>query len=455
METKNIGILSAMSPTASAQKLSNDYSKKKNIDGNKSFKDTLEQKKMDKPKDITEDMTKDKIYKKDKSVDSSTKKESLDSEDDLKLLKEAAEEIKALLADATALLDIDENPELLELSNLLDKLNSMLEDIKLGDEVKLQEGIQLLNNLIGDLTSDDISSNADVAGISTELLELSKIAKQAEELIKDFDTRANFSETLESKSIVNEVAGIDVSKNVTDATKVDDDVNDEVEARDEQESAYKGYESKSVQTKTSNFKNIIRVVNKAGFMDAYGSNDMQDIENFENMNNANVKVDANSSLFKVNQTSTIGGKDLLQVVDQITQEISVNVNEDVSEMMLKLRPDHLGKLAMRIVIDRGIMVANFEVESQIVKEAIEANLDDLKSSLEDKGLEVQEFNVSVNKDDTGQEQMSRFFSNSKKQNLNKILNEDLKDLKDMEEKTTNYEMSAMSRSIYSTVDYLA
>lgn len=83
------------------------------------------------------------------------------------------------------------------------------------------------------------------------------------------------------------------------------------------------------------------------------------------------------------------------VFKQVVESAKVVVQEGKSEMTVQLKPDHLGKLSLEIVSERGVMVARFIAESQQVKEIIESSLPQLKDALESQGLNVQGFSVSV------------------------------------------------------------
>ncbi|NLY42461.1 MAG: flagellar hook-length control protein FliK [Clostridiaceae bacterium] len=90
-----------------------------------------------------------------------------------------------------------------------------------------------------------------------------------------------------------------------------------------------------------------------------------------------------------------------QVFKQVLEHARLTlVTEEKSEMLLQLKPDYLGKLSLKIVTERGILIAKFTAESQQVKEIIEANLDQLKDALEAQGLNVKGFSVSVGEHDT-------------------------------------------------------
>jgi len=79
-------------------------------------------------------------------------------------------------------------------------------------------------------------------------------------------------------------------------------------------------------------------------------------------------------------------------------------------MVITLKPETLGKLTLKVVTENGIVIAKFAAESQQVKEIIEANMQQLKDSLQNQGLSIQGFSVSVGqerkKDDPDEKRQS-------------------------------------------------
>lgn len=71
-----------------------------------------------------------------------------------------------------------------------------------------------------------------------------------------------------------------------------------------------------------------------------------------------------------------------------------------TEMILQLRPEELGKVELKIEVHKDVVIAKFDVASNMVKETIETNLADLKSSLKDKGFSDMTFDVNVSKERT-------------------------------------------------------
>jgi flagellar hook-length control protein FliK len=84
-----------------------------------------------------------------------------------------------------------------------------------------------------------------------------------------------------------------------------------------------------------------------------------------------------------------------EIFTQVIEKAKVLLSGEKSEMVIDLKPDHLGKLALKIATERGIVVAKFVAENEQVKAALESNMNMLKESLEKQGFSVQEFSVFV------------------------------------------------------------
>lgn len=90
-----------------------------------------------------------------------------------------------------------------------------------------------------------------------------------------------------------------------------------------------------------------------------------------------------------------------QILGQIIDEAQVILTPEKSEMVMELQPESLGKLSLKVVTEKGIVMAKFVAENQQVKEVLESNMQLLKDALQKQGMEVQGFNVSVRQDTAG------------------------------------------------------
>ncbi len=59
------------------------------------------------------------------------------------------------------------------------------------------------------------------------------------------------------------------------------------------------------------------------------------------------------------------------IMDQIVSSVKVNLSDDTNEMLIQLRPEHLGKLALSLTSVQGVITANFMADNPAVKEMIE------------------------------------------------------------------------------------
>ena len=64
-------------------------------------------------------------------------------------------------------------------------------------------------------------------------------------------------------------------------------------------------------------------------------------------------------------------------------------------MKIKLQPEELGEVEIKMTMENNIMKAQFVVESQTVKDILESRFDNLRNALENKGFYGAEINVSV------------------------------------------------------------
>lgn len=96
-------------------------------------------------------------------------------------------------------------------------------------------------------------------------------------------------------------------------------------------------------------------------------------------------------------TLLTSGEKLLQdsVTDQVIMKVKLMTGENKQEVEVNLKPESLGRLSLKIVHERGEVLAKITAESEQVKEILESNMQLLKDALEKSGLSVQSLSVSV------------------------------------------------------------
>ncbi|MBP2026400.1 flagellar hook-length control protein FliK [Acetoanaerobium pronyense] len=85
----------------------------------------------------------------------------------------------------------------------------------------------------------------------------------------------------------------------------------------------------------------------------------------------------------------------IQIINKIAQEIKSIIGKDKSEINIKLEPESLGKLSVKISSENGVFNASFYAENDKAKTMIESNIASLKKTLEEQGIQINELSVFV------------------------------------------------------------
>lgn len=128
-------------------------------------------------------------------------------------------------------------------------------------------------------------------------------------------------------------------------------------------------------------------------------------------------VDSFQEVTNYNNLNEAHEKELLQ---QIIDKMAINSNEYKQEVEIKLKPELLGKLLLKMELKDGVLNAKFVVDNYRTKELIETNLIYLKEHIEEIGLEIKTFEVFVGTNQEFESQQEKFNYNSdtnKKQKL--------------------------------------
>ncbi|MGE5606479.1 MAG: flagellar hook-length control protein FliK [Bacteroidota bacterium] len=104
---------------------------------------------------------------------------------------------------------------------------------------------------------------------------------------------------------------------------------------------------------------------------------------------------SNSIQAQPSGTAEVASTSREELFSQLVEHAKVVIDNGGSEMEVNLRPEHLGKLQLKVTIENEVVTAKFVAESQQVKEIIESNLSQLKRNLQENGMEVDTIMVSV------------------------------------------------------------
>lgn len=152
------------------------------------------------------------------------------------------------------------------------------------------------------------------------------------------------------------------------------------------------------------------------------------------------------SVQTVQATQVLRQDVLSQVMDAIRGNIKID--ENGTSMLVKLQPEQLGNVELKLNIHKGLVMAEIKVENEIVKAAIESNLDDLRQNLSNKGFTVNQISVSVDSGKKEQQQAFYESENGKKSGGKNVAG--ISDEMDKEDNLSYYSDEDSSN----TIDYL-
>ncbi len=109
-----------------------------------------------------------------------------------------------------------------------------------------------------------------------------------------------------------------------------------------------------------------------------------------------------------------------EIINQVVEQAKVVLGQDKSEMVIQLKPDHLGKLELKVVTEQGIVAAKFIAENQQVKEIIETNMQQLKDSLQKQGISIDGVSVQVGHDRKNEYQQPGSYESKNGRSANKL-----------------------------------
>lgn len=197
------------------------------------------------------------------------------------------------------------------------------------------------------------------------------------------------------------------------------------------------------ETKDDNKLPLVEINTETDSKSSNDQNNQSNDQNFsgllaQNTNNETTintyTVTDSQQQFTINEivasTKSAAPKDVHQIVTQIVEKIKIDFKPETTEMKLSLRPESLGELSLKISTQNNVVVAQFIAESQQVKEIIQANINTLKDTLQQMGLEINELSVSVRQQESDTRQQFNQNQEKSKRRIQQILNNDTDDTLD-------------------------
>jgi flagellar hook-length control protein FliK len=392
---------------------------------------TKEKSALEEPKEKEKINTKDKD-KKNTKVDKNEKTKEIKETDNTKE-KELSEETEVILETIAQLLGIqsnqlqkllqDENVSLDELTKenmptIVAKLGEMLDLTKtemknlekMLTEVfeKVEEKIQITNeNTVEETDEKKENGNAkEIKQLVNEEVEKVKISRDGiqlrEKVEKGLQETSNTTQN-EAETTLDDAKGNSESKeNSNISVKEYGELKEEKTLEDKQVTKSEKYNGQSNQSSSNQQEQSAFGQNKGkenksvnnGMAKVEGDLSVKDSNEFQNtLNNSNDKINLTRITPKNIQNTPNFDKN--DIINQVIQKAKVSLNGAKSEMILELKPESLGKLQLKVVSERGVIVAKIVAENEQVKAILESNMQTLKEELQKQGMQIEGFSVSV------------------------------------------------------------
>jgi len=146
------------------------------------------------------------------------------------------------------------------------------------------------------------------------------------------------------------------------------------------------------------------------------------IEFSENLKQAETK-EINSSGGKISKMN-IRFETPEEMIESIVKYTKFSLSKERSEVTIKLEPEHLGKLHLKLVMKNSKLIGQIQVDNVEVKELISDNINQLKDSLQESGVDIQKFDVFTKEESNSQFNQNKEMRFNNRQSANQRNNED-------------------------------
>lgn len=301
------------------------------------------------------------------------------------VITQLPEEIQSLLAEVSEKLQAatklqGSGVEIKTDSSVITELTADLEQMSTEGSVVKSEVVESLKQLIGQLKTTDTVSPEQAKTFEKVLSQLSSEVAKAE-LAKPALKTENISEGKLSVQSTESASEIPISS-ANNAGKSNSETKSDLNS--------------SVPNQNPSLNGKVAKDVKVEVQTETKSNTDTTVHNFT------AKAEASNIAFGKQEVNTQTVKNAVHtnIMDQImnSPKLQIRQTEQGAMMTLKLNPEVLGNVEIKMEIVKGVLQAEINVENMIVKGAIESNLSDLRNALSDKGYQVESLNVSVGQD---------------------------------------------------------
>lgn len=126
---------------------------------------------------------------------------------------------------------------------------------------------------------------------------------------------------------------------------------------------------------------------------------------FSNGNGSNQNSQTNVNMKSTVPSYSQRSPEAQKMINQIVEKAQTMLENDKQSMRMQLQPESLGEVKMEVSIEANQVSARFKVENSSVKQTLNSSMEQLKQSIQQMGLDVDNVDVSdMSADDGGNEE---------------------------------------------------
>ncbi|EJU21591.1 flagellar hook-length control protein FliK [Peptoanaerobacter stomatis] len=280
------------------------------------------------------------------------------------------------------------------------------EDQKAVEDIDT-ESIQNVLNIIINFSNDLNETKEQLENIPKEQLEeiktsldnFKEIPTELKDKLSKLIEKLESNEKLED-DLISDINSPDISKQIVDFKKIFDQtklVKEDTVVNKEDFQVSINQELSDLKNEfnmSKNLKNIMQS-NVSQSEDIENTSFKQDEVYDSNINITDVKIIGNTNRIFNSSKVSVANPQQIQNFSKIIDEMRIAFRDDKTTLNIKLEPETLGKLSIKIHSENGVLSASFFVESDKAKQAIENQMQLLVKSLTDRNINVQDINVQV------------------------------------------------------------
>jgi flagellar hook-length control protein FliK len=336
------------------------------------------------------------------------------------------------------------NVENILLANSISSQDQNLNSLQF-DNLLDEEGEKLLNNLIDKILSmvngksTESSSNLELEKLGKILLSYNTSSQNNLEISTDNvkiqkfieDNLAMIKSALEEKGV--KIDDLNISE-----IKLNTNISLNEESNSGLSTTVTLENNQSIMNDTQQTKDFLNLFEEE-------SNDKKGLELLKNsfqQGLENVLNNRNNTLS--NESSQVASSvDSQKIVDNIVKNITQTIENGKTEIEVKMIPENLGKMTIKIAIEDGNLRANIEVKYPEIKHIIDTNLIKLRDNLQQNGIHLEQINVSVSDYNQSESNQSKYFQHNDQRSF---VPEDL---------TVDEDLNSVRYMGYNTIEFLA